>query len=407
MKRVILHCDMNAFYASVAQLNYPKLKNKPIAVAGSIENRSGIILACSQEAKKYGVKTAETIWQAKLKCPKLITVKPEYESYMTYSKKARAIYYQYTSQVEPFGLDECWLDCTASQNLFGAPLEIANKIRCHIKESLGLTISVGVSYNKVFAKLASDLKKPDAVTLLKEADLKTKIWPLPLNSLIGAGKNTCETLKRHGIITIGDLASRDEAQIKRLLGKRGLSLYYASLGLDYSQVREYEDKPPVKSISSGLTLKKDLLTLDEIKSTLLALSLKISKNLTKTNLRTKGIQLIVKDCHFRRYHYQEKLASPIQSANLIYMKLYDLFIQRHQFNTPIRALSIGAIYLESTDFYFMPSLFSQGLEDKKEALHKTFHALNERYGDTTLTYLRTYFENKLPEVPFEFNPFLS
>lgn len=407
MERVILHCDMNAFYASVAQKTYPHLKNKPIAVAGSTENRSGIILACSQEAKRYGVKTAEAIWQAKLKCPKLITILPEYEKYLTYSKKARAIYYQYTNQVEPFGLDECWLDCTGSLKLFGAPLEIANKIRLQIKKELALTISVGVSYNKVFAKLASDLKKPDAVTLLEEADLKTKIWPLPLASIIGAGKATCESLRRHGIITIGDLAQRKEGQIKRLLGKRGLKLYYVSLGIDDSIVRDYDEKPLPKSISSGLTLREDLTELDEIKATLLSLSLKVSKSLIEKGLKAKGVQLSLKEASFRRFQYQEKLDMSIQSASVIYKNLLALFNKRHPFHAPIRAISIGLIYLEPDDNYFTPSLFEDDKTLKLEHLHHTIHELNQRYGDNTLTYLRTHMANKLPDLPFDFNPFLS
>ena len=222
--RIILHCDFNNFFASVSLLSNPTLKNLPVAICGDKENRHGIVLAKNEIAKKFGVKTAEPIFEAKAKCPELITLPPMYSEYEKFSKMGLKIYSRYTDMIEPFSIDECWLDATGSTVLFGNGEQIAEKIRNDIKRELGITVSIGVSFNKVFAKLASDMKKPDAVTVISRENFKDKIWPLPISDMLFVGKRTCEKLKSSGINTIGDLTFCDDLTLKRMLGKNGIEL---------------------------------------------------------------------------------------------------------------------------------------------------------------------------------------
>ena len=203
---IILHSDLNCFYASVEMMLDPRLRGKAVAVCGATEDRHGIVLAKSELAKRAGVKTGMVNWEAKQRCPDLILVPPQYEQYLKYSKLAHEIYYRYTDMVEPFGMDECWLDCTGSRGLYGDGPRIADEIRTAMREELGLTVSIGVSYNKIFAKLGSDMKKPDAVTVITSSDFKEKVWPLPASDLLYVGRATTKRLECYGIHTIGDIA---------------------------------------------------------------------------------------------------------------------------------------------------------------------------------------------------------
>ena len=222
MLRSILHCDMNNFYASVECMLDPALKKYPIAVCGSVEERHGIVLAKNYKAKAFDVKTGDAVWQAKQKCKDLVVVPPHYEEYIKYSKLARSVYERYTDQVEPYGMDECWLDISGTESLFGSPEKVANEIRETMKFELGLTISVGVSFNKIFAKLGSDMKKPDAVTVIPKDTFKEKIWGLPAADLLGVGRATQRVLDSYCIRTIGDLANNDPEFLRRRLGKNKL-----------------------------------------------------------------------------------------------------------------------------------------------------------------------------------------
>lgn len=225
MLRSILHCDMNNFYASVECMLDPALKKYPIAVCGSVEERHGIVLAKNYKAKAFDVKTGDAVWQAKQKCKDLVVVPPHYEEYIKYSKLARSVYERYTDQVEPYGMDECWLDISGTESLFGSPEKVANEIRETMKFELGLTISVGVSFNKIFAKLGSDMKKPDAVTVIPKDTFKEKIWGLPAADLLGVGRATQRVLDSYCIRTIGDLANTDPEFLRRRLGKNGVVLW--------------------------------------------------------------------------------------------------------------------------------------------------------------------------------------
>lgn len=236
MDRVILHSDMNSFYASVEIMLNPELRNKPVAVGGSTEERHGIILTKNQIAKKYGIKTGMVNWEAKLLCPDLVIITPHYEQYIKYSKMAREIYSRYTDKIEPFGMDECWLDMTESTELFGNGFDIANNIRKTIKSELGLTVSIGVSFNKIFAKLGSDMKKPDAITVINRENYKDKVWNLPVEDLFYVGPATKRKLNSIGVQTIGNLAKFPVNILKDKLGKNGIMLSAYANGADTSPV---------------------------------------------------------------------------------------------------------------------------------------------------------------------------
>ena len=258
MTRSILHCDMNNFYASVECMLDPSLKNYPVAVCGSVEERHGIVLAKNYKAKAYDIKTGEAVWQAKQKCKDLIVVPPHYEEYIKYSKLARSIYSRYTDQVEPYGMDECWLDISGTENIFGSPEYVANEIKETIKFELGLTISVGVSFNKVFAKLGSDMKKPDAITVITADDFKNQIWHLPASDMLGVGRATQKILDSYCINTIGELANTSPSFLKARLGKNGISLWQFANGNDCSRVMNKDFVSPIKSVGHGITTIQDL-----------------------------------------------------------------------------------------------------------------------------------------------------
>ena len=256
MDRVILHVDMNNFYASVECMLEPSLRGKPVAVCGSTEERHGIVLAKNYEAKAYGVQTAEAIWQAKQKCKNLVIVPPHYDQYLRFSNKARKIYERFTDKIEAYGMDECWLDVTGCY--LGSGPEIADIIRRTIKFELGLTVSVGVSFNKIFAKLGSDMKKPDAVTVIERHAFKEKIWSLPAEDLLGVGRATKKKLQKFGIKTIGELAGAPEDLMRREFGKNGVLLQQFARGNDMSEVKPCDYVMPIKSIGHGITTVQDL-----------------------------------------------------------------------------------------------------------------------------------------------------
>ena len=231
MDKAILHCDINNFFASVECVLNPNISTLPVAVGGDAIERHGIILAKNYVAKSFGVSTGDTINDAKMKCKNIVIVKPHYMEYQKYSTLAKNIYKKFTDKVETFGMDECWLDVTDSVKLFGSIEEVADKIRYKIKNELGLTISVGASFNKIFAKLGSDMKKPDATTVISRENYKNKVWPLPIEDLMGVGRNTKKILHKYFINTIGDLAKEDCKTLERLFGKNGITLYEYANGL--------------------------------------------------------------------------------------------------------------------------------------------------------------------------------
>ena len=398
MKRVILHADMNNCFASIEMSLNPSLKNKAVAVCGSTEDRHGIVLAKSEKAKEYGVKTGDVIWQAKNKCPGLIIVKPHYDEYLKYSRRARKIYYEYTNQVEPFGLDECWLDVSGSLKLFGTGEEIADQIRKRIKEELGITVSVGVSFNKIFAKIGSDIKKPDATTIITEENFKKKIWPLDVDYIIGIGNKTRKKLNNIGIFTIGHLANTDPEILRNLLGINGLYLFRYANGLDKSEVKDLTCISPVKSIGHGITCTEDLKNNEEVDHVFKELSFSIAKRLYENNLKACGVSISIRDNRLFTRQFQTKLEVPTESGIIIAKTAYELFINKYKWDNNIRSLSIRAIDLSKDIGIIQTDMFYDfKYHEKREKLDTAIYKIRKKYGDKSLTFASLMGDIKIPQ----------
>ena len=379
--RIILHCDLNNFFASVECLGRDELKDKPVAVAGSIEKRHGIILAKNELAKKHGVKTAEAIWEAQRKCPSLVLVPPHYELYNSYSQQVRAIYERYTDTVEPFGIDECWLDVTGSTMLFGSGEKIAEELRQTVKKETGLTISVGVSFNKIFAKLGSDYKKPDAVTVIDREHFKDIVWPLDAGEMLGVGKATKQSLRRTGILTLGDLARTPPELLKMVLGKGGETLWKFANGLDNAPVISSEFAPPPKSIGRSTTPPKDMRTMNDILLVLIKLSDRVAHSLRENHALAGVIQVHIRDNRLRTTEHQRKLPQPVRLTELLFKTGAQLISEIWDSETPLRSIGIRACDLVGEDECIQLS-FDCDLTylDKMERLEAQIETIRSRFG---------------------------
>lgn len=382
MERVILHCDLNNFYASVECLMNPELANYPVAVCGNKEERRGIVLAKNEKAKKYGVKTAEVIWQAKKKCPNLLIVPPHHREYKKYSQKVRAIYERYTDQVEAFGIDECYLDVTGSTALFGSGYEIALQIKETVKRELGLTISVGVSFNKIFAKLGSDMKKPDAITCIPSDSYQKLIWNLPANEMLGVGKKTAEKLALHGYESIGDIAKAKPEILESLLGKIGKSIWRYANGLDDSAVASIADISLPKSVGHGMTTVEDLKDNREVWLLVLSLTQEISKRLHRYHLSAGGVAISVRNNQMEKKEFQCQLPFATQSASLIAKQAMELFEKNYRWQHFVRLITVTAINLQSEKAPRQVSLLEDNQKQEKlEKIDLAVESLRERYGE--------------------------
>lgn len=388
-ERIILHCDLNNFFAAVECLGKDEFKGKPVAVAGSVEKRHGIILAKNEIAKKFGIKTAEAIWQAQQKCPDLVLLSPHYELYNSYSQTVRQIYERYTDMIEPFGIDECWLDVSGSTFLFGSGEQIAQSIRQAVKSETGLTISVGVSFNKVFAKLGSDLKKPDAVTVISRDNFKKIVWPLDIGELIGVGKATKQSLYRIGLFTIGDVAKANPDMLKLVLGKAGESLWRYTNGLDNSPVISSEFAPPPKSIGRSTTPPENLCTREDIMAVLIKLCDRVSASLRQNHALAGVVQVHIRDTKLNITEHQRKLDEPIRLTELLFRTGCELINEIWDKKTPLRSIGIRAAQLVPQDESFQLSL---GCDYKRlerlEKLECVIGDTRERYGKDSIVRCR-------------------
>lgn len=398
MKRVILHSDMNACYASIeAKLN-PKLRGIPMAVAGNPKNRHGIILAKSQQAKEMGVKTGEAIWQARAKCPNLTLVPPQYDQYLKHSKLAKKIYYDYTNQVEPFGLDECFLDVSGSTHLFGSGEEIANEIRQRMKEELGITVSVGVSFCKIFAKLGSDMKKPDAVTIIEEKNFRQKVWPLPVGEMVGIGRATERKLNRIGIFSLGDLAQSNPDPLKGLLGINGVYLWEYANGLDIRPVHDRDYQEPIKTIGNSSTCRKDLLNNREVFNVLQELSFQVSMRMREAGLEASGVEIFVRNNQLQSFHYQSPIKLASQSSIVLARAGFDLFRDKYKWDFPVRAVGIRAIKLRQEGGGSQMDVFSDYKKIiKDEKCDSAIYKIRKKYGKKSISFASLSRDIKLPE----------
>ena len=380
-ERTILHSDMNCFYASVEMMLDPSLRGKPVAVCGSTENRHGIVLAKSELAKKAGVKTGMVNWEARQLCPGLVMVKPQYDQYLKYSELARNIYQRYTDQVEPYGMDECWLDVTGSRGVCGNGMQIAESIRREIREELGLTVSIGVSYNKIFAKLGSDMKKPDAVTEISKDSFQEKVWPLPASDLLFVGRATTAKFSNYGIHTIGDIAATDPAFLKRLLGVNGLQLWRYAAGKDDTPVMHKDFVSPIKSVGHGITCVADLLDDEEVWKVMLELSQDIGHRLRLHKLKATGVQISIRsnDLGFRQF--QAPLSLSTQSPMMIAKKAHSIFQANYRWSTPVRAVTVRAINLIPQGVPEQIDLFTDMRRvEKAEKLDDCIEEIRRRFG---------------------------
>ncbi len=384
LDRTILHCDLNGFYAAVECVFNPELNSVPMAVAGNAESRHGIILAKNELAKKYKVQTAETIWQAKNKCPNLVLVPPRHGEYAKYSRLVNDIYEEFTDLVEPFGIDESWLDVTGVYNLFGSGKDIADKIREVVRERLGLTVSVGVSFNKVFAKLGSDYKKPDATTVITRESYKEIVWPLPVSDLLYVGRSAREALSKMYIHTIGDLANSNKGAITKRLGKMGDMIHDYANGIDDSPVKSAQAERDIKSVGNGMTFKRNLIGFSDIKTGVIALADEVAGRMRKYNVKCSVISVTIKDPNFKSISRQKTMTAPTNITKEITEAAMELIHLCWSEQAPIRGITItGASLVSCDDVTQQLSLFDNEFSFEKERLEKldrTVDDIRKKFG---------------------------
>lgn len=392
-ERIILHSDANAFYASVEELYHPELRGQPLAVAGDPENRHGIILAKSQIAKEHGVKTGEAIWEAKQKCPHLVILQPNYPLYQKFSRMARNIYYSYSDKVESFGLDECWIDITDTAHLFGGSgKKIAEEIRQRIKFELGITVSIGVSWNKIFSKFGSDFRKPDAVTVITHDNYKDIIWPQDVGDLLYVGPATAKKLKNWGIDTVGKLACTSVKELKYSLGKMGEIIWLFANGHDYSAVKTFEpdlldNAREIDSIGNSQTTPRDLVNLDDVKQLMYTLTESVAMRMREAGFFCNTVAIHVRDMHLQSFSRQKKLEKPTDITKEIVQTALNLFQNNYNFenNPAIRSIGVRVMSLVPNTTPIQIDFFTN--EEKRIKQHKldtTIDWLRGRYGNNAV-----------------------
>ncbi len=388
--RNILHVDMNNCYASIECLLNPSLRDKPVAVAGSVELRHGIILAKNQLAKACGVTTGEAVWQAEEKCPGLVLVPPHYDIYLDFSRRAHLIYERYTDRIEQFGIDECWLDVTCTRrDMF----EVAEEIRNTVKNELGITVSVGGSFNKVFAKLGSDMKKPDATTIIRPENFREKVWGLPVSDMLYVGRSTAKKLNSHGIFTIGELANTPESSLRSYLGKNGSQLWLFANGMGSDRISLMTERAPVRSVSNGSTASRDLVSDEDVRMLDFALSEIVAFRLRKIKMKAAGVSIGIKDSRFNLITRQCRLNIPTNDGTEIALAAYKLYKNSYDMgrNIPIRSLTVGTFELCTENEAYQTDIFTSIEQlDKRERLNKTVDALRRKYGYRILNRAVTY-----------------
>lgn len=377
----ILHVDANCFYAAVEMQRHPELRNKPLAVCGSPEARHGIVLTANYVAKPRGVKTGMAIWQAKQCCPDLVVLPPDMDEYIRFSKMAQEIYQTYTDQVEMYGLDEAWLDVTGSTGLYGSPMTIAEEISQRVKFELGITISVGVSYNKIFAKLGSDYKKPDAITRIGRENYQEIVFPLPVKDLFYVGPRTEEKLRTVGIHTIGQLAEAPVEFLMRRLGKMGGILHSFANGLDQSPVLHTSHVSPIKSVGNSATTPRDLVCDEDVYLMLLLLAESVTSRMRELVSRCTVVEVFVRDADLQSFCRQRKLKTPTCSSVEIAKAAFSLFQASYHWEKPIRSIGVRGAGLQTADSCLQMSLFEEDIRrDRDEQLDAAVDRLRQRYG---------------------------
>lgn len=376
--RVILHVDMNSFYASVEMAYEPELKGKPLAIAGNTEERRGIIITCSYEARKFGVKTTMPLWEAKKLCPNLIVKKPNFERYRTASLAIFQLLRQYTTLVEPVSIDEGYLDITECSHL-GSPIEIASSIQKRIMDTLDLPCSIGIAPNKFLAKTASDMKKPLGITILRKRDVPKILWPKSCVEMHGVGGKTAEKLKTIGIHTIGDLAKSNDIQLKALLGINGLKLKERANGIDNREV-DPESIYDHKSVGNSTTLPKDSSNQKELTDVLKSLSEKVAIRLKTRNLVGQKLGVTIRYKDRKTITRSQMLLNPVFNTDDIYRKAVEIFL-KHWNGDPVRLLGVTAFEVtEKESAVKQLDLFSYENDAKEEPLISAIEKLQSKFG---------------------------
>lgn len=383
--RAILHCDLNNFYASCEVLQNPSLRGKPVAVGGKEEDRHGVVVAANYEAKKFGVKCGVTTHEAKKLCKDLVICSPHFSLYNKCSRMVRKIYESYTDKVEVFSIDECFLDVTHSK-IFGTPVEIANEIRERVKKEVGLTISVGVSFNKTFAKIGSDYKKPDATTVITEENFKTIVWPLPVGDLFGVGRKLKEKLMRFGVLTIGDLAHMDRNFLISEFGKVGDDLYRKANGLDDEEVSAEEESP--KSIGNSATFYKDLTDLKDISLAFTTIAESVAERMIKKNIKVAHtLSITIRDADLKFYQKQCQIP-PCRSSELFSKTAFKLFTENFTFLKRVRLLGIS---VSGFDERAQISLF----DEKTDKFDDIMSKIRQKYGHNKIVRANALLDSKI------------
>lgn len=397
MERIIIHSDMNSCYASIECSLNPELKGKPVAVGGSREERHGIILAKSEEAKRCGVKTGEVIWQAQKKCPDLIVVPPHFDIYSEYSRLASHIYSDYSDRVEPMGLDEVWCDLTGYAKSYTEAEAMADEIRERFRSELGITVSVGISFNKIFAKLCSDLAGRDESFTVTRDNFREKLWPLPVSSMMGIGSRTGRKLEGYCIKTIGDLAACDEKWLRSIFGVVGSDMYRNANGLDRSAVSVFGELPEVKSIGHGITCREDLTDNEQVWRVFLSLSQNIGRRLKNEGLIAAAVQISVRDNSLVTKQFQCELSIATRSSYEIASAAYELFKKQYRWQNNVRALTVRAISLCKEDTPLQLDLYNDyRRHDRKMKIEDAVLELRRRFGEGAVKNCCLMLEDKIP-----------
>lgn len=396
MNRTILHSDCNCFYASVELLHHPELRGKPVAVGGDPEARHGIVLTADYTAKRRGVKTGMALWQARQVCPDIIFLPPRMDLYLRFSRMAQEIYAEYTDKREPYGIDESWLDVTDSVSLKGDGYHIAQEISCRMKKELGITVSVGVSFNKIFAKLGSDYKKPDAITTMNKDEYRDKAWPLPVSDLLYVGSATNNKLRGIGIRTIGDLARTEESLLVRKLGKMGSILWAFANGYDESPVKLENTSAPIKSVGNSTTTPKDMETDEDVKIVLYILAESVAARLRENGFRCRTVEISIRDKDLLHFSKQVKLqnASNItreiaEAGYKLYKESYRMPADEHElknsrpefYQKPLRSIGIRGTDLVTDYFWEQLDMFMDPqAREKQMKVDAAVDNIRKRFG---------------------------
>ena len=397
--RVILHSDMNCFYASVEMLHHPELEGKPLAVGGDPEARHGIVLTANYIAKRAGVKTGMALWQAREACPEVVFVPPRMDLYIRFSHMAHELYAEYTDKQEPYGIDECFLDCTESSRVRGDGLTIANDISQRVKSELGLTVSIGVSDNKIFAKLGSDYKKPDAITVFDSTNYKQKVWPLPVGDLFYVGRATERKLRKMGITTIGMLANAQPEILESHLGKMGLVLYTFANGRDSTPVCKEDYSAPVKSIGNSTTTLRDLENDLDVQIIQMALAESVGARLRENGFLCNTVEISIRDNGLYHFTRQMKLKEPTDITAEIAQAAFVLFKRNYDWKHPIRSLGVRATNLVTNNVPVQLDLFMNAeYREKQEKADRAVDDIRRRFGYQSIQRAMMYQDRRLASL---------